>query len=455
MATSLTVSATPQPLVLGPVAATRLTEGYVTQIARSDYFWGWPVANIFNRVQILNQSSGPVLMGGIVPVAFAKGTHRNIFRSTAVVASFLLLLTLPGCGKKEAYHEAAPPDVKVTDVIQRDVPVYMEWVAQLNGKNNAEITPKVQGYLLKQDYQNGYYVKKGQLLYELDPRPFQAAVEKAKADVAIAEAGFTKAQNDVARDTPLAAQNAIPRKQLDSDIASEASFKAQVQAQQAALRDAELNLDWTKVVSPIEGIAGQSVSQVGDLAGPTTKMTTVSQVDPIWAYFNISESAFLSVARRVTMNIRGNPKQLDEISVEFIQANEQPYPTKGRIVMVNRQVTAGTGTIQLAAAFSNKDGTLRPGGFGRVRIRTGVSNNSLLIPQPAVIEIQSMYQVVVIGADGKANFRPIKVGERVGSDWIVTEGLKPGDRVVVEGFMKVQQGMPVNVAPYITAAGSR
>jgi membrane fusion protein (multidrug efflux system) len=379
---------------------------------------------------------------------------RHICRSTAILGSFLLSLSLPGCEKKEVPPEAAPPDVKVTDVVQRDVPVYEEWVAQLNGENNAEITPKVQGYLLKQDYENGYYVKKGQLLYELDPRPFQAAAEKAKADVAMAEANSAKAQNDVVRDTPLAAQNAIPKKQLDSDIASEASWKAQVQAQQAALRDAELNLDWSKVHSPIEGIAGQSVSQVGDLVGTTTKMTTVSQVDPIRAYFNISESAFLGIARRVSTSIRGNSRQRDETPVEFIQANEEPFPVKGHVVMVNRQVTAGTGTIQLAAAFPNKDGTLRPGGFGRVRIRTGVSKNALLIPQPAVIEVQSMYQVVVIGADGKANFRSIKVGERVGPDWVVTEGLNPGDRVVVEGFMKVRQGMPVSVTPYVAAAGS-
>ena len=379
---------------------------------------------------------------------------RHICRSSAILGSFLLSLGLLGCDKKEAVPAAGPPDVKVTDVVQRDVPVYEEWVAQLNGENNAEITPKVQGYLLKQDYQNGYYVKQGQLLYELDPRPFQAAAEKAKADVAMAEANSAKAQNDVVRDTPLAAQNAIPKKQLDSDIASEASWKAQVQAQQAALRDAELNLDWTKVHSPIEGIAGQSVSQVGDLVGTTTKMTTVSQVDPIRAYFNISESAFLGIAHRVSRGIRGNPGRRDETPVEFIQANEEPYPAKGQIVMVNRQVTAGTGTIQLAAAFPNKDGTLRPGGFGRVRIRTGVSSNALLIPQPAVIEVQSMYQVVVVGDDGKASFRPIKVGDRVGADWVVTEGLKPGDRVVVEGFMKVRQGMPVNVAPYVAAAGS-
>jgi membrane fusion protein (multidrug efflux system) len=380
---------------------------------------------------------------------------RCVERSIVILGFLLLELLVMGCEKKEVPPAAGPPEVQVTDVIQRDVPVYQEWVAQLNGENNAEITPKVQGYLLKQDYGNGYYVKKGQLLYVLDPRPFQAAQEKAKADVAMAEANFAKAQNDVIRDTPLAAQNAIPKRQLDTDIANEASWKAQVQAQQAALQDAELNLAWTKVVSPIEGIAGQSISQVGDLVGTTTKMTTVSQVDPIWAYFNISESAFLSIASRVSRNIRAGVRQRDETPVEFIQANEETYPAKGHVVMVNRQVAAGTGTIQLAAAFPNKDGTLRPGGFGRVRIRTGLDNNALLIPQAAVIQVQSQYQVVVIGPDSKAEFRPVKVGDKVGPDWIITEGLKTGDRVVVEGFMKVRQGIPVNAKPYVAAVGIR
>jgi membrane fusion protein (multidrug efflux system) len=375
-------------------------------------------------------------------------------RRTAILGSFLLALLVTGCEKKEVPPEAGPPEVEVADVVQRDVPVLQDWVAQLNGEINAEITPKVQGYVLKQDYGNGYYVKKGQLLYELDPRPFQAAEEKAKADVAIAEANFVKTQNDVIRDTPLAAQNAIPKKQLDTDIANEASWKAQVQAQQAALQDAELNLAWTKVVSPIEGIAGQSVSQIGDLVGTTTKMTTISQVDPIWAYFNISESAYLGIASRVTKGIRGSPRQGDQTPVEFIQANDELYPARGHVVMVNRQVTAGTGTIQLAAAFPNKDGTLRPGGFGRVRIRTGTTNNALLIPQPAVIQVQSQYQVVVIGADSKAVFRSVKVGDKVGPDWIITEGLKPGDRVVVQGFMKLREGISVSAKPYVAAAGS-
>jgi membrane fusion protein (multidrug efflux system) len=403
---------------------------------------------------IPNFYDGTLRSGGARRCVDSALLYRYVERSTAILGFLLLALFVIGCEKKEVPPEARPPEVQVTDVIQRDVPIYQEWVAQLNGENNAEITPKVQGYVLKQDYGNGYYVSKGQLLYELDPRPFQAAEEKAKADVAIAEANFARAQNDVIRDTPLAAQNAIPKRQLDTDIANEASWKAQVQAQQAALQDAELNLAWTKVRSPIEGIAGQSISQIGDLVGTTTKMTTVSQVDPIWAYFNISESAFLGIAPRVSREIRAGARRRDETPVDFIQANDEPYPAKGHVVMVNRQVTAGTGTIQLAAAFPNKDGTLRPGGFGRVRIRTGMSNNALLIPQPAVIEVQSQYQVVVIGPDSKANFRPVKVGDKVGPDWIITEGLKPGDRVVVQGFMKVRDGTPVSATPYVAVVGS-
>jgi membrane fusion protein (multidrug efflux system) len=328
-------------------------------------------------------------------------------------------------------------------------------VAQLNGENNADITPKVQGYLLKQFYTGGFYVKKGQLLYEIDPRPFQAAVEQSKAQVAVADANLSKADNDVTRDTPLAKQNAIPQKQLDTDIANAASWKAQKQAQQAALQDAELNLSWTKVNSPIDGIASLSTSQIGDLVGTTTKMTTISQVDPIWAYFNISESEFLGVAPQVAKIIRGGPNRSIPTPVEFIQANEVPYPAKGKIVLVNRQIATGTGTIQLAAAFPNKDGTLRPGGFGRVRIRTGVTSHAMLIPQKAVVEVQSIYMVVVVSPENKAAFRPVKVGERVGPDWVITEGLKPGEKVVVQGFMKLREGIPVSAKPYVaTAAGS-
>jgi membrane fusion protein (multidrug efflux system) len=183
-------------------------------------------------------------------------------------------------------------------------------------------------------------------------------------------------------------------------------------------------------------------------------MTTISQIDPIWAYFNISESEFLANAQRISRFIRGNAsvEERAALPIEFIQANEATYPAKGRIVLVNRQIVAGTGTIQLAAAFPNRDGTLRPGGFGRIRIRTGMDKNALLIPQRAVVEVQSAYMVVVVGPDNKVKFRPVKVGERVGENWVIKEGLKPGEKVVVQGFMKLREGMPVEAKPYVVAA---
>jgi membrane fusion protein, multidrug efflux system len=377
----------------------------------------------------------------------------------------LSLLLLTACEKKEEKPKAGPPEVLVAEVMQQNVPIVKEWVAQLNGPINADITPKVQGYLLKQDYQNGYFVKKGQLLFELDPRQYEAAVEHAKAQVAVAQANLERVTADVQRDTPLAAQNAIPQKQLDTDLANQAAYTAEVQAEKAALQNAELNLAWTKVYSPIDGIAGVSNSQIGDLVGTTTKMATVSQVNPIWAYFNPSESVFLSFAPQVTGIITGKVSSatLKSMPVEFIQANDEPYPAKGVIIYVNRQVGTQTGTIQMAAEFPNPEAVLRPGGFGRARIAVGENKNALLVPQPAVIEIQGQYQLIVLNAENKATFRPVKMGERVGPNWIVIEGLKPGEKVVVEGIQKVQQfaaavpemakeGVPVVAKPYVPPA---
>jgi membrane fusion protein (multidrug efflux system) len=369
-----------------------------------------------------------------------------------VLALCLMPLLLTACEKNEAPREMPPPEVEVTDVVQRDVPIYQDFVAQLNGPINAEITPKVQGYLLQQNYPNGFFVKKGQLLFEIDPRPFVASLDQAKAQVAVAEAQLSSAQTNVTRDTPLVAQNAIPQKQLDSDLATLAANKAQLDATKAQMALAQLNLAWTKVYSPIDGIAGNATSQTGDLVGPSTKMTTVSEVNPIWAYFNISEVAYLANAKKIEPLLRGRGGKADSVAVEYIQANDIPYPQKGRIILVNREITSQTGTIQLAAEFANQQGLLRPGGFGRVRIQTATNKNAMLIPQAAVIEIQSMYQVVVVGPDNKAQFRTVKVGDRVGTDWIIEEGLNSGDKVVVQGFMKVRQGMPVSPKPYAVAA---
>lgn len=384
----------------------------------------------------------------------------------AIVSVALCLLLLTGCEKKEEKPQVGPPEVLVTDVIQRNVPVVHEWVAQLNGPVNADITPKVQGYLLTQNYSNGFFVKKGQLLFRLDPRQYQAALDQAKAEVAVAEANLARVQTNVARDTPLAAQNAIPQKQLDNDLADEKSWKAQVEAKKANQQNAELNLSWTKIYSPVDGIAGVANSQIGDLVGTSTKMATVSQVNPIWAYFNVSEGTFLGFAAHITGIITGKVSNsaLQKTPVEYIQANDEPYGPRGRVIYVNRQIGTQTGTIQLAAEFPNPDAVLRPGGFGRVRIATGVNEGALLVPQPAVIEVQSEYQVIVLTPDNKATFRSVKMGDRAGPNWIVAEGLKPGERVVVEGIQRVQQfaaakpeliktgGVPVVPRPYVASA---
>src|SRR5664279_1462156 len=317
----------------------------------------------------------------IAPFGFAGG--RKISVAALLVCCLGALSILAGCDKKEVAEKPAPPEVMVAEVAQQNVPIFEEWVSILTGPVNADITPKVQGYLLKQDYQNGYVVKKGQLLFELDPRQYQAALEQAVAQVAVAEAGLSEADTNVARDTPLAAQNAIPQKQLDTDISVQAARKAQVDAAKASLENAKLNLAWTKVYSPIDGIAGITNSQIGDLVGTTTKMTTVSQVNPIWAYFNISESDYLTNAEMIAQIARGNASRRPDKAVEYIQANGQTYPEKGRLTLVNRQVFAQTGTVQIVAEFQNKDGILRPGGFGRVRIETGDNKNCLLYTSPS------------------------------------------------------------------------
>src|SRR5215472_120891 len=398
-------------------------------------------------------------LGAVRSASKVKNSWPVFFLGCAIAAAML-----SGCEKKEEAAKPTPPEVLVADVSQQNVPIFEEWVAQLNGPVNADITPKVQGYLLRQDYQNGYFVTKGQLLFELDPRQYEAAVEQAKASLDRTQAEVERYQNDVTRDTPLAAQNAIPQKQLDNDIASLNASKAQILADKATRDNANLNLAWTKVYSPVDGIAGVSNSQIGDLVGTTTKMTVVSQVNPIWAYFNISESSYLANAEKIARYLREGKGPT--MPVTYIQANGEVYPQTGRIVSINRQVATGTGTVQIFAEFPNKDALLRPGGFGSVRIQTSDNKSALLVPQAAVIEVQSMYQVSVVSPENRATFRPVKVGDRVGQNWVVTEGLKPGERVVAEGILKVQQaaaaapqlmkegGVPVSAKPYEATASA-
>ena len=372
--------------------------------------------------------------------------------SAAILAAVSVALT--GCSRHRAPEAPEAPAVLVTAVMQRDVPIFREWVAQLNGSVNAQISPKVSGYITKRNYQEGYFVTKGQILFEIDARPLRASLDQAKATVAGAVANLGNSKLNVARDTPLAKEKAIAQAQLDNDLQTLKANQAALDAASAGQQTAELNLAWTQVRSPIDGIAGVAAAQVGDLVSTTNILTNVSQLDPIRAYFSISESDYLSIAPRLSMIVHGeaNSSVLGATQAQFIQANGVAFSSPGRFVLVGLGVSNTTGTIQFATEFQNQGAILRPGGFGRVRIKIGTEKDALLIPQRAVNEVQGEYQVVVLSADDKAEFRSVEVGERSGSDWIIRKGLKPNERVVVEGFQKLRNGSPVAVKPYTAAA---
>ncbi|HVO64834.1 MAG TPA: efflux RND transporter periplasmic adaptor subunit [Terriglobales bacterium] len=363
------------------------------------------------------------------------------------VLAGMALLLLSGCGQKQAAAPPPPPDVEVVNIEQRDVPIYSEWVATLDGYVNADIRPQVTGYLIKQNYREGTVVRKGEVLFEIDPRPFQAALDQTKGQLAQADAQLGKTNLDVARDTPLAKESAIPQAQLDNDIQANAAAKAIVLANQAQVEQARLNLGFTSVRSLVDGIAGLAKGQIGDLVGPTTILTTVSQVDPIKAYVAISEQEYMRFATRISEASQGKQVTGAVKNLELILSDGSLYPHKGWVVMADRQVDVKTGTIRIAGAFDNPGGILRPGQFGRVRASTKVAKDALLVPERSVIETQGSYQVVVVGADNKASIRPVKVGERTGRSWIITEGVKAGERVIVEGLQKAKEGTPVNPKP--------
>jgi RND family efflux transporter MFP subunit len=365
-----------------------------------------------------------------------------------IILASLLAVALTGCSKKEATAAAAPPEVEVTGVIQQDVPLYTECISTLDGYVNAEIRPQVSGYLLKQNYQEGTVVRKGQTLFEIDPRPFEAALEQAKGQLAQAEAQLGKTKLDVARDTPLAEQSAIPQAQLDNDIQANESARAVVAAAKAQVDQVQLNLSFTIVRSLVDGIAGVAKGQIGDLVGPTTILTTVSQVDPIKAYFAISEGEYMKFAQRISAVAEGRGKVGQQKVLELVLSDGSVYPRKGWVVLADRQVDVKTGTIRMAGAFDNPGGILRPGMFGRVRAVTGTAKDALLVPQRSVVETQGSYSVVVIDAVNRVSIRPVKTGERVGQNWIITEGVKPGEEVIADGIQKAKQGGEVRTKQF-------
>ena len=370
-----------------------------------------------------------------------------------VPAALLLVFCLGGCGEKKAAGPPPPPDVQVVTVEQKDVPVYSEWVATLDGYINAQIRPQVSGYLIKRSYEEGTLVRKGQVLFVIDPRPFQAALEQVQAQELEAQARLTKTTLDVERDTPLAREKAIPQAQLDNDIQAQAAAKAGVEAAKAMVEQAQLNLGFTQVRSLVDGVAGLAQGQIGDLVGPSTVLTSVSQVDPIKAYLSVSEQEYLRAAPRISAYLAGKEmvNQNDKI-LELILGDGSTFAQKGWWLLADRQVDPKTGTVRMAGAFLNPGNILRPGQFGRVRTVTQVAKGVALVPQRAVTEIQGSYQVAVVGADKKVSIRPVKVGDRVGSMWIISEGLKPGEQVIAEGIQKVKAGMLVNPKPFTATA---
>ncbi len=445
---------------------------------------------------------------------------HKVLISTIIGAIVVILASLIVAGRSSKAIQAAPRplDVEVARVEQRDVPVYSEWIGTTDGMVNADIKAQVTGYLLRQDYKEGSFVRKGQLLFEIDPRPFQAALDQAKgqvaqfqgqleqansqvtqaeaqvaqansqilqsqAQLAQAQANQIKTQLDVNKYAPLAEQKAVTQQDLDNAVQANVVAKAQVEAARAGVETAraqlraanaqigtakaaiatakgqienakatvmtaELNLGFTRIISPIDGIAGIAQAQVGNLISTTSApLTTVSTVDPIKVFFTLSEQQYLNFTKRNLIEAQQGGS-VAQIELELILADGTSYPERGSFFFADRQVDPKTGAIRLAGIFPNPGNVLRPGQYGRVRAATSTKTGALLVPQRAVSELQGSYQVAVVGGDNKIEMRAVKVGDRTGSMWIIEDGLKAGESVVVEGAQKIRPGAVVNPKPY-------
>jgi RND family efflux transporter MFP subunit len=372
-------------------------------------------------------------------------TRQNIVPFCLVVM-ILALAVFTGCNRKvEAVASAPPLSVQVVKALQQDVPVYGDWVATLDGYVNAQIQPQVTGYLIKQLYHEGSYVHKGDVLFQIDPQTFQATLDQAKAQLEQAQARLALTEINVKRDTPLAQQRAIAQSQLDSEIADERASKAAVHAAEAAVEQAQINLNFTHVRSLTDGIAGIATTQVGNLVAPGTALTAVSKVDPIKVYFSISEQEYMRFNSGSQKDSGGStPNRAKAMELQLELSDGVNYPHAGRVIFTDRQVDPQTGTIRLVAAFPNPGNFLRPGQFGRVHAATAINRSAILVPQRCITELQGTYQVAVVDRSNKVSIRKVKVGERSGSMWIIESGLNAGEQVVSEGNAKVQDGMAVN-----------
>ena len=425
----------------------------------------------------------------VVHIRKRTSTPRFVILAPACLAVSALLAGV-SCSKRGPATSAPPPDVEVARVEQKDVPIYGEWIGTLEGLVNADIRAQVTGYLIKQNYIEGSFVKQGQLLFEIDPRPFQASLDlvrgqlaqtigqlaqtqaqfiQSQAQVAVAEANQGRTQLDVDRYIPLAKQEAITKEILDNAMQNNLAAKAQVQAAraavqtsqaqieaakaaiqaaQAAVDTARINLGFTRITSPIDGIAGLAQQQVGALVGPSSgPVTTVSTVDPIKVYFIVSEQEYLDFNRRFPTGASREAQEA-KMPLELILADGTIYPRKGKVYFADRQVDPTTGSIRIAGLFANPGDILRPGGYARIRTVTRVYPGALLVPQRAVTELQGSYQVAVVDSGHKVSIRNVQAGDHVGTMWVINQGLKPGERVVAEGLQKVRAGMQVNPQPF-------
>jgi membrane fusion protein (multidrug efflux system) len=373
------------------------------------------------------------------PVVSLRASHHQRFLLSGLVMFSIIFCA--ACSSDNAKPAPPPPGVTVDTVLQKDVPISQEWVGTMAGNVDAEIRPKVDGFLLKRLYTEGSYVKKGQPMFQLDPRQTQASVEQAQGQLERSQAALSQAQIDVKRYTPLVAQRAISQAELDKAKSMERAATAEVAAAQAVLDNAKLNSAWATVSSPISGIAGVAKVGVGDLMTPNTVMTTVSAVDPIYVDISISEQDYLRFAREKTGRAAGQ-------NLVLILGDGSVYPHTGHALLVNREVDSRTGTIQVRAAFPNPGNVLRPGQYARIRAVTERRKNALLVPQRAIAEVQGIYQVGVVGSDNKVAIRAVTPGPQFGDMWVIESGLQPGEKVVVDGLQRIRDGMTVAPTPF-------
>jgi membrane fusion protein (multidrug efflux system) len=375
-------------------------------------------------------------------------SHARIYIPLLVLLA--IACVVEGCRRTSAVQPPpAPPKVSVVTVEPERVVLTSEWIATLDGYVNAQIRPQVSGYLIKRNYAEGAYVRKGQVLFAIDPRPFEAVLNQARAQLAETQAQLGKTERDLQRDRPMAEQRAIAQSQLDNDVQANLAAQAAVKSAQAAVETAQLNVGFTKAVSLIDGVAAIATAQIGDLVGPSTLLTTVSQVDPIKAYFALSESEYLRIAPAINHGAK-SPWQ-SGAGLTLVLADATVYPRSGTFLAADREIDAKTGTIRISAIFPNPDRTLRPGQYGRVRAETRVRTDALLVPQRAVTELQGSYQVRIVGPDNKVAAVTVTPGDRIGSRWIIDRGLERGARVIVEG-PQVNNGMEVQPQPFAQAA---